>query len=236
MAFARPIIELSRIFRTYVMAERPNTVLSDVSMSLSAGQTCAILGASGSGKSSLLNILGLLDRPSSGEVRFDGRNIASCSREELALIRNRHIGFVFQNFHLLARMDAVDNVALPMLYRGYSWDCARDAAKKGLAEVGLADRCHYKPADLSGGQRQRVAIARALIGRPAVVLADEPTGNLDGVAASRVIDLLLSLNRESGAALVVVTHDEELAGAMQRCLRISHGQVMEQQLSRDRAV
>jgi len=175
--------------------EARHVVLNDVSFSVKAGQSCAIVGTSGSGKSTLLNIIGLLDKPTSGRVLISGVDIMNADAQSRAIARNRYIGFIFQSFNLLPRLDAIDNVALPLLYRGISRQYARQAALTQLERVGLIGRCHHRPADMSGGQRQRVAIARALVGEPSLLLADEPTGNLDSHTAHDIIELLLSLNQ-----------------------------------------
>jgi putative ABC transport system ATP-binding protein len=201
--------------------------LRDVSLTINAGQSCAIIGASGSGKSTLLGLIGLLDQPSTGQVYLAGRDMTQASPDTRAMMRNRHIGFVFQSFNLLPRLDALDNVALALLYRGISRQAAQAAARRQLLQLGLGERLHHRPAQLSGGQRQRVAIARALVGEPALLLADEPTGNLDSQTANEVIDLLLALNRERAVTLIVVTHDPDIAKRMQRCLRISEGRLWE---------
>ena len=201
--------------------------LHDVSLCIAAGQSCAIVGASGSGKSTLLSLIGLLDQPTCGHLYLAGRDMTQASADTRAMMRNQHIGFVFQSFNLLPRLDALDNVALPLLYRGIARQPARAAARLRLQQVGLAERLHHRPAELSGGQRQRVAIARALVGEPALLLADEPTGNLDSQTAGEIIDLLLALNREQAVTLVIVTHDQGIARRMQRCLHVSDGRVQE---------
>lgn len=202
-------------------------VLQHVSLTIRREQTCALLGASGSGKSTLLNILGLLDRPVSGHFHFNGRDMLRASVDELAHIRNTEMGFVFQSFNLLPRLTALDNVALPLAYRGIARREARERAMEHLGRVGLGDRSAYLPADLSGGQRQRVAIARALVGNPAVILADEPTGNLDGATADDIMELLLDLNEKHGVTLIMVTHDANLARRFQRQLHVRSGAVVE---------
>lgn len=202
-------------------------VLHEVSLSIAAGQSCAIVGASGSGKSTLLSLIGLLDQPSSGQLYLAGQDMTQAEADARAKMRNAHIGFVFQSFNLLPRLDALDNVALPLLYRGVSRPSARAAARLQLERVGLGERLHHRPAELSGGQRQRVAIARALIGEPGLLLADEPTGNLDSQTADEIIELLLSLNREQAVTLVIVTHDRAIAQRMQRCLQVRDGRVSE---------
>ncbi|WP_075359786.1 ABC transporter ATP-binding protein [Caballeronia sordidicola] len=218
---------LSEISQAYRMGEEVVPVLKRVTFTVRRGETCALLGTSGSGKSTLLNIVGLLDRPDSGQYHFNDRNMLTADADELALIRNRQFGFVFQAFNLLPRLTALDNVALPLMYRGIGRRCARDAASEQLHRVGLADRAEHRPAELSGGQRQRVAIARALVGQPSVILADEPTGNLDTATADDIVTLLLALNQEHGVTLVVVTHDVALANRFSRKLEVRSGELYE---------
>lgn len=217
------LIAMSNVCQSYPMAGQNMPVLRDVTLNIQRGQTCAILGTSGSGKSTLLNILGLLDRPASGQFWFAGRNMVEATADERAQLRNREIGFVFQSFNLLPRLTALDNVALPLFYRGFTRSEARECAQVQIARVGLGDRAHHRPADLSGGQRQRVAIARALVGSPSLILADEPTGNLDRSTAHDVMNLLLGLNDEKAVTLVMVTHDAQLAECLERCLQVQDG-------------
>lgn len=174
-----------------------------------------------------MNIIGLLDKPSSGKVLLAGEDVSTASDDVRARARNQIIGFVFQGFNLLSRLNALDNVALPLLYRGLPKSIAREQAQLQLDRVGLAERLYYRPADLSGGQRQRVAIARALVGEPALLLADEPTGNLDQDTANEIVALLLSLNETAGTTLVMVTHDEKMAERMERRIRIGNGHIVE---------
>lgn len=221
------MLRLERITHAYAAGASRQAILHDVSLSIPAGQSCAIVGASGSGKSTLLNLMGLLDVPAAGRVLLAGVDMTRAGSDECARARNRIIGFVFQSFHLLPRLDALDNVALPLLYRGQSRSAARQAAQAQLAKVGLSERACSLPADLSGGQRQRVAIARALVGEPALLLADEPTGNLDDQTARDTIDLLLSLNRERGATLILVTHDHGIANRMERRVEVCDGRIRE---------
>ncbi|GKV82036.1 ABC transporter ATP-binding protein [Pectobacterium versatile] len=221
------LICLQGISHTYSTGASSQAVLHDISLSIPAGQSCAIVGASGSGKSTLLNIIGLLDQPVSGRLLLAGQDMSQASADDRAIVRNQVIGFVFQSFNLLPRLDALDNVALPLTYRGVSRQAARQAAQVQLARVGLAERTHHRPADLSGGQRQRVAIARALVGEPALLLADEPTGNLDSQTADDIITLLLALNREQGTTLVMVTHDEGMACRMTRRIQVQDGRIHE---------
>ncbi|TRX76573.1 ABC transporter ATP-binding protein [Pseudomonas mangiferae] len=217
------LISLNGINKSYLQAGQRLRILSDVSLSLAPGESCALLGASGSGKSTLLNILGLLDQADEGEYRLAGHDIRQADPERLAGLRNRLIGFVFQSFNLLPRLSARENVALPLGYRGTPRREALARADRLLERVGLGQRGDHRPADLSGGQRQRVAIARALVGEPTLILADEPTGNLDAATAADIMDLLLGLNRERQVTLVMVTHDTRLAGRLERCLEMRQG-------------
>jgi len=221
------LIRLESICQSYRVGAESTVVLKSVSLEIGTGQTCAFLGASGSGKSTLLNILGLLDQPRSGSFLFRGRDMTKADENERSYFRNREIGFVFQSFNLLPRLTALDNVALPLTYRGVGRTEARLRAMEQLDAVGLGCRAAHVPGDLSGGQRQRVAIARALVGEPSVILADEPTGNLDSDSASDVLSLLLKLNAERGVTLAVVTHDASLAARFDRRFCVANGELME---------
>ncbi len=215
---------VERVYRLGRDIEVP--ALRGVSFAVDRGEYVAIVGSSGSGKSTLLNLLGVLDRPTSGQVRYDGRDVREMGDTDLAALRNRRIGFVFQSFHLLPRLTAVDNVALPLIYRPGTPRSRRDAAVRALTQVGLADRLEHRPTELSGGQQQRVAIARALVTDPALILADEPTGNLDSVTGLDIMTLLEQLQSERGTALVVITHEHQIAQRAQRTIELRDGLVV----------
>ncbi|HSK96768.1 MAG TPA: ABC transporter ATP-binding protein [Euzebyales bacterium] len=224
---ATPIIEVADVTRSYRLGARGATVhaLRGVSFVVESGGFVAIVGPSGSGKSTLLNLIGALDRPSSGMVRIDGMDIATMSDTRLALLRNTTIGFVFQQFQLLARTSALDNVALPLVYAGIGRGERTVRAREALEAVGLGHRLTHQPNELSGGEQQRVALARALVTEPRVILADEPTGNLDTATGNEVMDLLERFNAERGVALVVITHDPEVAARAPRQIRLRDGVV-----------
>jgi len=221
------MIELRGINKSYKLgAAEAFQALAGVDLDLRRGEFIALTGASGSGKSTLMNILGCLDTPSAGSYVLDGEPVGGLNEDQLARVRNRKIGFVFQNFYLMPRMSAVDNVAQPLIYRGFSPSARRQRAAEALTRVGLEQRLHHKPNELSGGQRQRVAIARALVGRPEVLLADEPTGNLDSRTALEIMTLFTQLNAE-GHTLVIVTHDPGIASYSKRIIRLHDGQIVE---------
>ena len=220
------MIELHDLSRSYVLGESVVQALDGVDLHIAAGEYVSLMGPSGSGKSTLLNTLGLLDRPSSGVYRLEGRDTQGLDEVERARLRRERIGFVFQSFHLLPRLSAFDNVALPMLLAGLPVAERQTRVQEALAAVGLSERAHHRPNQLSGGQRQRVAIARASVMRPALLLADEPTGNLDSRAGSEVIELLESLNA-SGITLIVVTHDPGMGARAKRGIVLRDGKIIQ---------
>jgi len=219
------MIELSGVSKTYRMGEVEVHALHSLDLVIEAGEFVAIMGPSGSGKSTLLNVLGCLDVPTAGIYRLDGKEVQSLSEEELARVRNRKIGFVFQNFNLLARQTVLKNVELPMLYAGVPRRERTARAKELLAKVGLSDRVAHKPNELSGGQRQRVAIARALTMNPAVLLADEPTGNLDTKSSEEIMELFVNINAE-GSTVILVTHEPDIAAYARRIIRFADGRIL----------
>jgi putative ABC transport system ATP-binding protein len=232
---ARAVIDLDNVTKTYASGELSVQALRGVTFSIEPGEYVAIMGPSGSGKSTLMNLLGALDRPTTGTYKLDGTDVASLNDNELAGIRLKKLGFIFQGFNLLARTSATKNVALPLFYAGVSPRARNEAAITRLTEVGLADRLAHKPNELSGGQQQRVAIARALVNDPAVLLADEPTGNLDTQTSEEIMALFEKLNA-AGRTIIMVTHDEDVSRHAKRVIRLRDGLVVSDELRNERTV
>jgi ABC-type lipoprotein export system ATPase subunit len=231
------LIELSEVCKIYDLGEVKVEALMDASLTIEQGEYIALLGPSGSGKSTLMNMLGCLDRPTSGSYRLAGEEVATMTRDERAHIRNQRIGFVFQNFNLLARTSALDNVELPLLYsRGISAGERHRRARESLDLVGLADRLDHHPSQLSGGQQQRVAIARSLVNRPSILMADEPTGNLDSKTSREIIGLFTRLNAENGLTVILVTHDQNVARNAKRKIVLRDGRIVADTLNLEQAL
>jgi len=222
----RFVIDLRHVTKTYALGDIRIEALRDVSLQVERGDYVAIMGASGSGKSTLMNVVGCLDLPTTGRYLLDGVDVRNMSEDDLSDIRNRKIGFVFQTFNLIARMEAILNVELPLVYAGLRRAERRRRAEHALALVGLSDRMHHMPSELSGGQQQRVAIARALVTNPALLLADEPTGNVDSTATHELMDIFDRLNGQ-GRTVVVITHEDEVASHAKRVIRLRDGQIIE---------
>ena len=218
------VIETNEITKTYQMGEIEVQALCGVSIKIKKGEILSIMGPSGSGKSTMMNTLGCLDRPTSGDYFLDGERVSDMNDDQLASIRNHKIGFIFQSFMLLPRQTAMANVALPLHYAGVR-SGRMDRAREALIAVGLGDRVTHKPSELSGGQQQRVAIARALVNNPAIIMADEPTGNLDSKSGKEIMELLLRLNRENNTTIIIVTHDPKIGDQTQRVITLKDGMV-----------
>lgn len=219
-------IVLKNITKTYIMGENIVNALAGITLTIARGEMTAIMGPSGSGKTTLMNILGCLDRPTSGSYLLDGQEVAKLGDDELALTRNKKIGFVFQNFNLLSRMSALQNVALPMVYAGVNKKARLEHALHALTMVGLADRKDHRSNELSGGQKQRVAIARALVNDPAIIMADEPTGNLDTKSGDEIMDIFCKLNQE-GRTIILVTHEPDIAEYARRVILFRDGKLVQ---------
>jgi putative ABC transport system ATP-binding protein len=218
------VIHAEALAKVYKMGKIEVHALRGVSFEIARGEILSIMGPSGSGKSTLMNLLGCLDRPSSGEYYLDGERVSTLNDDQLASIRNRKVGFVFQSFNLLPRQTALSNVELPMRYAG-AVSNRKQRARQALESVGLGDRMLHKPTELSGGQQQRVAIARALVNDPAILMADEPTGNLDSKSGREIMELIKQLNRERGTTIIIVTHDPNIAAQTQRVIRLQDGEL-----------
>ena len=227
MTKKKDVILTSGIEKVYRLGEVEVNALCGVSVNIKQGEVVSIMGPSGSGKSTLMNIIGCLDRPSAGEYFLDGEMVSNMSDDQLAVIRNKKVGFVFQNFNLLSRSSALLNVELPLRYAGVT-EGRRERAIKALESVGLGDRVNHKPTELSGGQQQRVAMARAVVNNPAIIMADEPTGNLDSKSGEEIMKLLLNMNKEYGTTLIIVTHDQKISDQTQRVIRLYDGLVVAQ--------
>jgi len=218
------VIEAKDLCKVYKLGEVEVKALCEVSLNIKRGEVLAIMGPSGSGKSTLMNLLGCLDRPTSGKYYLDGELVSHLNDNQLADIRNRKVGFVFQNFNLLSRMTALANVELPLRYAGIT-DSGHKRGKEAMEQVNLSNRMNHRPMELSGGQQQRVAIARALINHPSIIMADEPTGNLDSKSGREIMDLLVDLNKNSGTTLILVTHDANIADRAKRVIHLYDGQI-----------
>ena len=219
------LIKIDKLSKHYFLSRNTVKAIDNISLKINKKEYVALMGTSGSGKSTLMNIIGCLDTPSKGSYYLNNKNVGELSDNKLAEIRNLEVGFVFQTFNLLPRMNALDNVALPLIYAGYAKDDRVKLAKKALEEVGLSDRVYHKPNELSGGQRQRVAIARALVNRPSIILADEPTGNLDSKNSSEIMKIFKRIHQK-GNTIILVTHEKEIAKNANRIIKLKDGQIL----------
>ena len=219
------LIKIDNLSKHYFLSRNTVKAIDNISLKINKKEYVALMGTSGSGKSTLMNIIGCLDTPSKGSYYLNNKNVGELSDNKLAEIRNLEVGFVFQTFNLLPRMNALDNVALPLIYAGYAKDDRVKLAKKALEEVGLSDRVYHKPNELSGGQRQRVAIARALVNRPSIILADEPTGNLDSKNSSEIMKIFKRIHQK-GNTIILVTHEKEIAKNANRIIKLKDGQIL----------
>lgn len=225
------IIRIEELYKIYRQGNNEVRALNGISLKVDKGEFVAIVGHSGSGKTTLMNVLGCLDTPTSGIYTLEGNNVSRLSDYQLSIIRNRHIGFIFQGFNLIPNLDALENVELPLIYRGFRREQRRKIALECLERVGLGNRIHHRPAEMSGGQQQRVAIARAIAARPPLILADEPTGNLDTVSGKEILKILLELNSE-GKTVILITHDLGIASHANRIVEIRDGQIISDRKAR----
>ena len=225
------LVKLRGVTKVYGKGEATTYALQGINLDIYEGEFVAIMGSSGSGKSTAMNIIGCLDTPSEGSYFFNGVNLGALDRDQKALLRRHYLGFIFQGFNLLGRTSALENVELPLIYRGFNTQKRREVSKQALEKVGLSKVAHHTPAELSGGQQQRVAIARAIVTNPLVILADEPTGNLDSVKSMEVMELLKSFNEEQGMTIIMVTHEEEMAAYADRIVIFKDGLIEKDQLS-----
>ena len=224
---AETVVRLENVVKTYSMGESEVHALRGISFKIEQGEFLSIMGPSGSGKSTCMNMIGCLDRPTSGLVEINGKETAKMTEKELAVLRNQTVGFVFQQYHLIASMNVLENVMLPLKYAHVEKAQRVERAKEALAAVGLAERIKHRPHELSGGQKQRVAIARAMVTRPKILLADEPTGALDSATGKQVMELFSKINTEEGTTVIIVTHDPGIGASTERCIRILDGKIVE---------
>lgn len=222
------VVKIENVIRTYKMGDNEVQALKGVSFEIQQGEFLAIMGPSGSGKSTCMNMIGCLDRPTSGTVEINGKLTSEMSEKELAVLRNKTIGFVFQQYHLIPGMTVLENVMLPLKYQKMDVGARKELAIKSLKSVGLEERIHHRPHELSGGQKQRVAIARAMVTSPKILLADEPTGALDSVTGKQVMGLFRQINKEQGTTIIIVTHDPGIGTSMNRCIRILDGLIQQE--------
>ena len=220
------VVSLQDVVRTYIMGDNEVRALRGVSFDISQGEFVSIMGPSGSGKSTCMNMIGCLDRPTSGIVKINGKETAKMSEKELSVLRNQTIGFVFQQYHLITSMNVIENVMLPLKYQKVDRALRHEKALAALESVGLAERIHHKPHELSGGQKQRVAIARAMVTQPKILLADEPTGALDTETGKQVMEMFRKINKEQNTTIIIVTHDPRIGESTERCIRILDGQIV----------
>jgi ABC-type lipoprotein export system ATPase subunit len=234
-ASSPPLIQLTNLSKIYGSGSAEVRALDDISLTIEEGEFVAVMGPSGSGKSTAMNIIGCLDQPNSGSYRFKGIEVTQLDRNQRALLRRQFLGFVFQGFNLLPRTSAIENVELPLIYRGMSLRQRRARALEALQQVGLAERARHTPGELSGGQQQRVAIARAIVTEPFVLLADEPTGNVDTATSREIMELLVKLNDQDGITIVMVTHEPDMAAYAQRLVRFVDGRIASDEITREAA-